>query len=115
MQNKKYKWYKIAESKLEITRRGERDRIEVNVAGKEICIMHYQETLHACSAKCPHAGGPIGQGFIDRNGNIACPLHGYRFNIKNGTNSSGEGYHLKLYPIRENEDGVFVGIEIAAI
>jgi 3-phenylpropionate/trans-cinnamate dioxygenase ferredoxin subunit len=115
MQNiKKYNWYKVAESVAEVTQRGERSSLEISVAGREICMLHYQEKLFACTAKCPHAGGRLSQGFMDGNGNIVCPVHRYRFNVKNGVNSSGEGYHLKTYPVKEEEDGIFIGIETPA-
>jgi nitrite reductase/ring-hydroxylating ferredoxin subunit len=112
--DKKYNWYKVAESIAEVTQRGERSLMEVSVAGKEICILYYKEKLFACSAKCPHAGGRLSQGFLDNNGNIVCPLHRYRYNVKNGVNTSGEGYHLKTYALKETEDGVFIGIESPA-
>jgi nitrite reductase/ring-hydroxylating ferredoxin subunit len=109
---KKYHWHKIAESTAEITRRGERNIAYVKVAGKEICITHYNQELYACTAKCPHAGGHLHEGWLDQMGNIVCPLHRYRYSVANGRNTSGEGYHLKTYPIRENDDGVFVGIDV---
>ena len=115
MQTKQYNWFKVAESTAEITQRGERSMIEIKLGAREICIVHYNETLHACSAKCPHAGGRLGQGFVDGKGNIVCPMHRYRFSLKNGINTSGEGYHLKTYPIREDEEGVFIGIEAGGI
>ena len=109
---KKYNWYKVAESIAEITQRGERSSMEVTVAGRTICLQYYQQKLYACTAKCPHAGGRLAEGFMDNHGNIVCPLHRYCFNIKNGVNTSGEGYHLKTYPVQEDDNGVFIGIEV---
>jgi nitrite reductase/ring-hydroxylating ferredoxin subunit len=103
------RWIKVAESTAEITQRGERSMMEVKAAGKEICIIHHQQKLFACTATCPHAGGRLIQGAVDVNGNIVCPLHRYRFQLKNGINCSGEGYHLKTYPVKETDDGVFIG------
>ena len=47
---------------------------------------------------------------MDALGNIVCPLHRYKFSIKNGRNTSGEGYFLKTFAIEVREDGIFVGI-----
>ncbi|MES2645398.1 MAG: Rieske 2Fe-2S domain-containing protein [Bacteroidota bacterium] len=107
---KNLRWIKVAESTAEITQRGERTMMEVRVGGKEICIIYHQEKLFACTANCPHAGGKLINGSVDAAGNIACPLHRYRFQLKNGFNCSGEGYHLKTYPVNETEEGVFIGI-----
>lgn len=92
----------------EITQRGERSIWEVSVAGIQVCLVVSNGTLFCCTAKCPHAGGRLSQGFTDARQNIVCPLHQYRFSLKNGVNTSGEGYHLKTYPVMENEEGVFI-------
>ena len=70
-----------------------------------------KENLHACAAKCPHAGGTMSNGYIDALGNIVCPLHRYKFSLENGRNISGEGYFLKTYPIEQRDDGIFIGME----
>lgn len=114
MNPEKYHLLKIAESTAEVTQRGERNMMEVKVAGRDICVIHHKESLYACTAKCPHAGGQLSKGFVDANGNIVCPLHRYRFSLKNGVNSSGEGYHLKTFRIEENDDGVFIRVEKAS-
>ena len=111
MHSKEYNWHKVAESTAEITLRGERSMMEVRLLGREVCLIYHKENLFACTAKCPHAGGKISEGFVDANSNVICPLHQYRFSLKNGINTSGEGYHLKTYPIKETEDGVFIGLE----
>lgn len=83
----------------------------VEVSNKTICITKYEGTWFAFAYKCPHAGGILANGYIDAMGNIVCPVHRYKFNIRNGRNSSGEGYYLKTYPVEIREDGIYVGIE----
>lgn len=53
----------------------------------------------------------MADGVIDAAGNVVCPLHRYKFSLKNGYNSSGEGYYLKTYPIEQREDGPWLGME----
>jgi len=52
---------------------------------------------------------------MDDAGNVVCPLHRYRFNIKNGYNSSGEGFYLKTYPLEKREDGLYIGLEKSSL
>ncbi len=85
--------------------------LQIKVDGKDICIAKVKQSLHACSAKCPHAGGIIANGFIDASNNVVCPLHRYKFSLANGRNVSGEGYYLKTYPIDQREDGIYIGID----
>ena len=107
--NNNYQWVKVAESMAEVTQRGSRAIAEINTRGKTICLVNSGNQLYACAAKCPHAGGRLADGATDSSGNIICPLHRYRFRLSNGYNSSGEGFHLRTYPVIENEEGVFVG------
>jgi len=110
MSEKKYAWYKIAESKEELFAAG-RSVIEIIVNTKQICLVIKKDGIYGCAHKCPHAGGKMADGWVDAMGNIVCPLHRYRFDPSNGRNVSGEGYYLKTYPVETREDGVFVGLE----
>ena len=75
---------------------------------KKICIAKSGAELRAFSARCPHAGGDLSEGALDQKGNVICPVHGYRFSLKNGRDTANEGYFLKTFRIKENEDGVFI-------
>ncbi len=107
---KKYKWYKIAAAFSELTF-GTNNLAEIDVAGKIICIAKKGDSVEACASKCPHAGGDMSQGFLDKNGNIVCPIHRYVFSLQNGRDISGEGFFLKIYPVKIDDTGVFIGIE----
>ena len=85
--------------------------IEIVVDEKKICIAETISGLRACSSRCPHAGGNMSQGKVDKNANIICPVHGYMFSLDSGRDKGGEGYFLKIYPVKENEEGVFIGLE----
>ncbi|MDQ3276819.1 MAG: nitrite reductase (NAD(P)H) small subunit [Bacteroidota bacterium] len=106
----KFNWVKIAESVAEIMF-GPNNLAEAVAGDKNICIGKYKETYFAFAPKCPHASGHFVEGFIDALGNVVCPLHRYKFCMKNGRNVSGEGYYLKHWPIDIRDDGVYVGLE----
>ena len=108
--DKKYSWHKISDSLEEISF-SPNGLAQVEVAGKLICVSKNADELAACTAKCPHAGGALADGYIDPLGNIVCPLHRYKFSLKNGRNVSGEGYFLKIFPLEIRADGVFIGFE----
>lgn len=106
---KKYKWYKLAESAAEIET-GANGMARMEAGGKSICLVKKADGLAACARKCPHAGGEMADGWLDAQGNIVCPLHKYRFSVTNGRNTSGEGYFLSVYPVETRPDGIFIGI-----
>ncbi|MBS1653511.1 MAG: Rieske 2Fe-2S domain-containing protein [Bacteroidetes bacterium] len=110
MSFKKYSWHKAASHINEI-KFGPNNIGVVVVNHKTICIGKYNEQLFGFAHRCPHAGGPMEEGFIDALGNIVCPLHRFKFSMKNGRNVSGEGYYLKTWPVELRADGIYVGFE----
>ena len=104
------RWIKIAESINEIAF-APNNMAEVQADEKTICIGRYQDQLFAFAYKCPHASGFLSEGYIDPLGNVVCPMHRYKFSMKNGRNVSGEGYYLKTWPVETRDDGVFVGLD----
>lgn len=112
--SKKLTWHKLADTRTEIPWQSNNMAI-VDVDGKKVTLVLFGETLHAVAHKCPHAGGIMADGFLDATGNIVCPLHRYKFSMKNGRNVSGEGYYLKTYVVEERADGVYIGFETAGL
>ena len=106
----KINWHKIADHSNELVFQ-ENNIAELEVAGKKICIARFEDSLFAFTSKCPHASGFLAEGYIDALGNVVCPVHRYKYSIKNGRNVSGEGYYLKHWPVEIREDGIYVGIE----
>ena len=103
-------WYKIADHINEL------DFAENNIAiaevnGKKICIGKFKDEVFAFAYKCPHAGGMLAEGYIDALGHIVCPVHRYKYDMKNGRNVSGEGYYLKHWPVEIRIDGLYVGMK----
>jgi nitrite reductase/ring-hydroxylating ferredoxin subunit len=110
MTDKKYIWHKAADHINEIDFATNNIAV-VEINGKKICLGKFNETVFAFAYKCPHAGGLLADGFIDSLGNVVCPLHRYKYDMKNGRNVTGEGYYLKHWPVDMRENGVFVGME----
>ena len=80
----------------------------IKIGDKTICIAKINDDLKAFSASCPHAGGDLSKGFLDKKENIICPVHGYRFSMITGRDTDGEGYFLKIYTIEQTEEGIFI-------
>ena len=109
MKEKEFTWHKIAESINEI-QFAENNIAVIEVKGKRMCIAKFHHHVFAFAYKCPHAGGFLIDGHIDVLGNVVCPVHRYKYDLKSGRNIS-EGYHLKNWPVEIRENGVYLGIE----
>jgi 3-phenylpropionate/trans-cinnamate dioxygenase ferredoxin subunit len=106
----KYQWIKIAANIHEIEF-AKNNIAKINIGEKSICLIRTMNGLKACASKCPHAGGDLSIAYLDNKENIICPVHNYRFNLNNGSDTFGEGYFLKVYKVVSNDDGIFVGLE----
>lgn len=110
MEESNYSWIKIADSANELPWQGNQMCI-VEADGKKLTLATKNDQIFALAHKCPHASGIMADGFIDATGNVVCPLHRYRFSLQNGRNTSGEGYFLKTYPVKQGAEGIFVGFK----
>lgn len=108
--SKEYQWHLIAKS-TETIDFGKYDIIQMAIAEKTICIAKFNDQLYAFQALCPHAGAKMVMGYIDAQGNAVCPLHRFKFALKNGYNVTGEGYNMRINPIKVTEEGVYVGFK----
>ena len=81
------------------------------VRGKRICITRHEGKILAVQDKCTHNGESLSKGIINYLGEVVCPWHGYRFNLKTGREGSQQSRDLECYPIKENEEGVFIGVK----
>ncbi len=89
-----YTWHKVEVAWQELE---ENKIVETDVGEKKIALLKKLDVVHAFAAKCPHAGAPMCEGWLDPLGRVVCPLHKYRFDPANGRNTSGEGYKLFTY------------------
>ena len=99
-------WYKVA-GLDELPE----NRVKSVTCGVEtICLTHYQGQYAALSNKCPHQGGPLGEGSIE-NGWLRCPWHGWDYNPLTGRSPGEFDDGVDTFPIEVREDGVYVAFE----
>jgi len=79
---------------------GAGDVLGVVVAGREIAVYDLDETRFATDDVCTHAYAKLSDGWLD-NGEIECPLHAGRFDIKSGKATAPPCTDdIKTYPVR---------------
>src|SRR5260221_398190 len=85
-------------------------RVTTVVAGhRTIALTHYDGQFAALDNRCPHQGGPLGEGSIEK-GMLRCPWHGYDYCPLDGRSEFGDG--VATYAIELRDDGgVWVGVE----
>ena len=95
-------------------------RVKTVTAGTlSLALTHIGGDYTAMDNRCPHQGGPLGEGSIEvgKEGEcwLRCPWHGWDFDPKTGRSPGGhEDSGQRLYPVETRVDGIFVGIEADA-
>lgn len=104
-------WIKIFETQAEAegTLLENRPRLLV-VRGQRICLVKHGGKLFAVQDKCTHNGESLSKGSINYLGEVVCPLHRYQFHLKNGRECAQRSNDLECFPIRESEEGIFMGV-----
>ena len=72
-----------------------------------LCMTRHQGSYGALDNRCPHQGGPLGEGSIE-NGLLRCPWHGWDYDPLTGK-APGFDDGVQIFPVEEREDGVYVG------
>ena len=81
----------------------------ITVSGQEILIINIKGSFFAVENECPHQGSPLGAAIV-KEGFIACPRHGWRFSLADGTCSDHPEFRLKTYAVAVNGDDILVDL-----
>ena len=74
---------------------------------RTLCLSHFEGQFAALDNKCPHQGGPLGEGSIE-GGWLRCPWHGWDFHPLTGKPPGGFDDGVETFPVEVREDGVYV-------
>jgi len=85
----------------------------VIAARRAVAISRTENGYGALDNRCPHQGGPLGDGQIEQ-GCLICPWHGYEYNPHTGTPPEGYGDVATPYEVEERDDGLYVRLPVVA-
>ncbi len=104
--NEKIVWHKVLGNKDDL----QEGRVMTVTAGnKDLCLTHFKGKYTALENKCPHQGGPLGEGSIE-NGQLRCPWHGWDF-CPHGGSSGDFDDGLETFELKMENNQVFVGLK----
>ncbi len=72
-----------------------------------LCLTRHEGRYGALDNKCPHQGGPLGEGSIEK-GLLRCPWHGWDYDPLTGK-APGFDDGVETFPVESRADGVYVG------
>ncbi len=109
--SKKLRWHRVA-AKDQLAD----GRVMSVTAGiKTLALVHFDGQYAAMDNRCPHQGGPLGEGSIEKGEGgkcwIRCPWHGWDFDPLTGKPPGGhEDSGQETFPVEVRDDGVYVGL-----
>lgn len=80
----------------------------VSVDGEAVALFNVAGKYYATEDTCKHRGGSLGEGTLDET-IITCPLHGWTYNVTDGTCEVNADVKLNTYPV--TVDGEMIVIE----
>jgi thiamine pyrophosphate-dependent acetolactate synthase large subunit-like protein/nitrite reductase/ring-hydroxylating ferredoxin subunit len=86
------------------------DRVKSVTCGRHtLCMTNHEGQYGALDNKCPHQGGPLGEGSIEK-GWLRCPWHGWDFHPLTGRPPGGYDDGVPTFPVKRRRDGVYVSL-----
>ncbi len=115
MENKELEW--ISVGRVEDLPEGRVKTVTARTVS--ICLSHFDGKWAAMDNHCPHQGGPLGEGSIEKGVDgkcwIRCPWHGWDFDPLTGAPPGGhEDTGQDLYPVEVRDGELFVGLDAEA-
>jgi len=71
----------------------------VDVNGVRIALFNVNGTFYAVDNTCPHAGGPLGEGYLT-GAIVECPWHGWAFDVKTGERHGNPDFTVACCHVR---------------
>ena len=97
-------WFKVAEPD-ELPE----GRVKAVTCGVQtVCLTHFEGQYAALDNRCPHQGGPLGEGSIE-NGWLRCPWHGWDYHPLTGRSPGSFEDGIETFTTELRDDGVYVG------
>ena len=83
---------------------------EFLIEDRTIAIWNIGGRLFATDARCPHAGAPLVGGILAGT-EVACPMHGWSFDVTSGQGIDPPEPHIRSYRIAVRGDRICVELE----
>jgi thiamine pyrophosphate-dependent acetolactate synthase large subunit-like protein/nitrite reductase/ring-hydroxylating ferredoxin subunit len=108
MNKKNLKWWLVLEDKDFLV---EGRVMTVTADTKQVCLTHFEGEICALDNHCPHQGGPLGEGSIEK-GLLRCPWHGWDYHPCSGK-APGFDDGVESYAVKIEGQQVFIGLPMA--
>jgi thiamine pyrophosphate-dependent acetolactate synthase large subunit-like protein/nitrite reductase/ring-hydroxylating ferredoxin subunit len=100
-------WFRIDHGELE---EGQVTTVIVNEMA--LAVIRTKSGFGVLDNRCPHQGGPLGDGELDDQGWLRCPWHGYEYDPLSGEPPEGFDDSATCFPVEAREDGLYAELPV---
>lgn len=105
------KWFRVFSNENEARQRLEESKPQlVVIEGKRICLVRRNDEFFAVQDACTHNSDSLSKGTVNFLGEVICPWHHYRFDLRTGRASDSSCRDLQVFSIRIDTEGFFIGV-----
>jgi pyruvate oxidase len=98
-------WFRVGDADIVAS-----GQVTVVQAGHHtIALSHTADGWGALANRCPHQGGPLGEGLIEGCW-LTCPWHGWEYDPITGETPGPFDDRVPSYVVEERDDGIYVGV-----
>jgi nitrite reductase/ring-hydroxylating ferredoxin subunit len=65
-----------------------------------VAVFRVGEVFYAIDNRCPHKGGPLGQGILD-DAVVTCPWHGFTVDVRTGVCPRNPGLRVRTFGVEK--------------
>ena len=84
--------------------------VAVRAGAHRVAVFRVSGALHAMQDDCPHMGASLADGKIVEGRAVTCHMHGWTFDLADGTPRGGRANCARVYRVETRADGVWVTI-----
>lgn len=84
---------------------------KAKVGKREFAVIRLGGAIYCIDGVCSHEGGPLGEGSLE-GGELVCPLHEGRFDVKTGAASPETDWVTDVTSYKAKAEDGFVWIDI---
>jgi nitrite reductase/ring-hydroxylating ferredoxin subunit len=83
----------------------------VEAEGISVALFNVDGTIYALDNSCPHAGGPLGEGYLE-NDVVVCPWHRWRYCVRTGHKVGNPEITVPCYGVETQGDQISLIIPV---
>ena len=88
--------------------------VRIDNGGEPIAVVNLNGELFAVANLCTHMEAELHEGELEADGELVCPAHGARFDVRTGEVLGPPAFEdLATYPVRTEDGVVYVSSESA--